>query len=156
MANIKLTTVSGQVIEKPVVTSFKNTNGEYLVLDNESIGTMGLPIILVCKVFGDKLIKIIDQGEWQAVKESLKTIIAGKQQEYLLSKSTMNADDIFFTQLTLPVNSFDALKKNYNPPAVSENTETVVNMKPLEEEIEDVGSVTTPVMPEAPEIPTMP
>jgi hypothetical protein len=164
MAKIKLTTVSGQVIEKPVVTSFKNNNGEYLVLDNESIGTMGLPIILVCKIFGDKLIKIIDQGEWQGVKESLKAIISGKSQEYLTTKNEMSADDVFFTQLTLPVNSFDMLKKNYVVPAtaVPAQPEPVVEPQimdtPIQSEQNPIPKMPdiTPVMPQASVAPQAP
>ena len=74
MSKVKVTTVSGTVIEKPVITCFKNDIGSYVVLDNEKNGTMGLPIILVCRLFEGQLTKILDQGEWQTVKENLKSI----------------------------------------------------------------------------------
>lgn len=116
MSKVKITTVSGTILEKPVITCFKNNIGTYLVLDNEKNGTMGLPIILVCRLFQGKLSKIIDQGEWQSVKEELKSIIANKTAQYESVPNELNADDVYYTQLTLPVNSFDILKSSYQAP----------------------------------------
>lgn len=117
MGKIKLSLVSGSNLEKPLVTAFKGNNGEYIVLDNEMNGTMGLPIILVSKLENNKLVKIVDQNEWNAVKENLRMIIAGNQVDYVTVDENLVADDMFFSQLTLPVASFEALKNNYNPNA---------------------------------------
>lgn len=114
MGKIKLNLVSGAIVEKPLINAFKANNMEYVVLDNEMNGSMGLPIILVCKLENGKLTKIIDQTEWQIVKEYLKNIIAGNQIEFISIAAEMPADDIYYTQLTLPVPSFDALKNAYN------------------------------------------
>ncbi len=113
MSKIKLNLVSGAIVEKPLICAFKANNIEYVVLDNEMNGSMGLPIILVCKLENGKLIKIVDQNEWQIVKEYLKNIIAGSQVELVRVASEMPADDIYYTQLTLPLPSFDALKNAY-------------------------------------------
>ncbi len=113
MGKIKLNLVSGAIVEKPLLCAFKANNFEYIVLDNEMNGSMGLPIILVCKLENGKLIKIADQNEWQIVKEYLKNIIAGSQVELIKVASEMPADDIYYTQLTLPLPSFDALKSAY-------------------------------------------
>ena len=114
MGKIKLNLVSGAIVEKPLVNAFKANNNVYVVLDNEVNGSMGLPIILVCKFENNKLIKINDQNEWNIVKEYLKNIIAGNKIEFIKIDSELAADDIYYTQLTLPVPSFDALKKAYN------------------------------------------
>ena len=127
MGKIKLNLVSGAIVEKPLICAFKANNFEYIVLDNEMNGSMGLPIILVCKLENGKLIKIADQNEWQIVKEYLKNIIAGSQVELIKVASEMPADDIYYTQLTLPLPSFDALKSAYT--------------------IETDGTGTTPVAP---------
>lgn len=112
---IKINLQSGTSIEKPLITAFKGSNGEYVVLDNEIKGSMGLPIILVSKLENNALVKIEDKSaEWEAVKESLRLIIAGNQIDYISVLPEINAADVFFTQLTLPVASFDALKNNYN------------------------------------------
>ena len=113
MGKIKLNLVSGAVVEKPLINAFKANNNSYVVLDNEMNGSMGLPIILVCKLEQDKLIKILDQNEWSIVKEYLKNIIAGNQIEFIKINEEIAADDIYYTQLTLPVPSFDALKNAY-------------------------------------------
>ncbi len=113
MGKIKLNLVSGAVVEKPLISAFKANNFEYVVLDNEMNGSMGLPIILVCKLDNGKLVKIADQNEWQIVKEYLKNIIAGSQVEYIKVATEIPADDIYYTQLTLPVPSFDTLKNSY-------------------------------------------
>ena len=60
MGKIKLNLVSGAVVEKPLINAFKANNNSYIVLDNEVNGSMGLPIILVCKYLDNKLTKIID------------------------------------------------------------------------------------------------
>ena len=153
MSKVKLTTVSGTVIEKPVITCFKNEIGTYLVLDNEKNGTMGLPIILVCRLFNNKLSKIIDQGEWQTVKENLKSIISGKEIIYETTPNELNADDVYYTQLTLPVSSFDALKDSYSKfngapvetPSTPEEPVTPVEPAAPAEEV-------TPVAPEIPAV----
>lgn len=113
MGKIKLNLVSGAVVEKPLINAFKANNNSYVVLDNEMNGSMGLPIILVCKFENNKLTKILDQNEWGIVKEYLKNIIAGNQIEFIKMNSELSADDIYYTQLTLPVPSFDALKNAY-------------------------------------------
>ena len=115
---IKLSLVSGSSLEKPLVTAFNGANASYVVLDNEMNGTMGLPIILVSKLENNKLVKITDQNEWNAVKEYLRMIIAGNQVNYISVEPALSADDMFFSQLTLPVASFEALKNNYNPNGV--------------------------------------
>lgn len=133
MGKIKLSLVSGAVVEKPLVCAFKANNFEYVVLDNEMNGSMGLPIILVCKLDNNKLTKIADQNEWQIVKEYLKNIIAGSTVEFVSVAPALAADDIYYTQLTLPVPSFDALKKAYqiiDNAALSE-TVSVLDVNPV-------------------------
>lgn len=157
--------VSGAIIEKPILTAFKANGGEYVVLDNEMNGTMGLPIILVSKLVAGKLVKIVDQNEWGAVKEVLRNIISGNQVDYIPVEQSISADDNFFSQLTLPVASFDALKNAYqvgdtngvvNPVGTTPNVSTpspevapeVVNPTPVE--------TVSPVMPEPQPTPVMP
>ncbi len=127
MGKIKLNLVSGAIVEKPLICAFKANNFEYIVLDNEMNGSMGLPIILVCKFENGKLIKITDQNEWQIVKEYLKNIIAGSQVELVKVASEMPADDIYYTQLTLPLPSFDALKNAYTIETDASAPEAPVN-----------------------------
>lgn len=113
MGKIKLNLTSGAEVVKPLINAFQANNNSYVVLDNEMNGSMGLPIILVCKLVDNKLTKIMDQNEWQIVKEYLKNIIAGSKVEFIKVPNEIGADDIYYTQLTLPVPSFDALKKAY-------------------------------------------
>ena len=114
MGKIKINMLSGTIIEKPLVTAFKGANGDYIVFDNEMSGTMGLPIILISKLEGAHLTKIADKSaEWDATKEMLRQIIAGSPVEYIVAPLEVNASDDFFTQLTLPINSFDLLRSRY-------------------------------------------
>ncbi len=119
MNKIKLNSVSGSIVEKKLISGFKVENETYLIFDNESIGSMGLPIILVSKILDNKVVKIIDQEEWQKVKEYLKNVIAGNKMNYINLPSELMAEDIFYTQLTLPIPSFEALKNNYLPEVVA-------------------------------------
>ncbi len=178
MGKVKIKLVSGSEMEKPVLNAFKADNNSYVVLDNESTGSMGLPIILVCKLIDNKLIKIIDQVEWQKTKESLKSIIANGPMEYINVSSDLAADDVYYTQLTLPIASYDALKNNYKPVGdasvasapvvetpVMPMTEPVVspvtpiNIEPVAPVIEPAGpvmpEVVVPSEPVLPEIPTV-
>lgn len=115
MDKVSVALASGNSIEKPLVSAFKGNLGSYVVLDNEQNGTMGLPIILVSKYNNNRLEKIIDQTEWGMVKEYLRNIIAGNQMNYIKVPTSFTADDNFFSQLTLPVVSFESLKANYKP-----------------------------------------
>lgn len=134
MGKIKLNLVSGAVVEKPLINAFKANNNTYVVLDNEVNGSMGLPIILVCKLVNEKLTKILDQNEWNIVKEYLKNIIAGNQIEFVSINNEMLADDIYYTQLTLPVPSYDALKNAYKVvETVTANVEHVNNTPIIEQ-----------------------
>ena len=136
---IKINMVSGASLEKPLVSAFKSNNAIYVVFDNEINGTMGLPIILVSKLENNKLVKIIDQNEWGVVKETLRMIIAGNQVDYVVVGESLSADDVFFSQLTLPVASFDALKNNYRPNV--EDAGSVVNNVAVDQD----ANVETPV-----------
>lgn len=152
MGKIKLNLVSGAVVEKPLISAFKASNNSYVVLDNEMNGSMGLPIILVCKLENNKLIKIIDQNEWSIVKEYLKNIIAGNKIEFIKINEEIMADDIYYTQLTLPVPSFDALKNAYKVEEVVNTTDTsatIMDMFNTEPEANPtINNIQTPIMPE--------
>ena len=105
--NIKL--ASGNVDVKPLINAFESENNKYVVFDQEQNGSMGLPIILVCKLDNNRLTKIADANEWTAVKECLKKIIANKEMTFISVDNEIEADDAYFTQLTLPIPSFEAL-----------------------------------------------
>lgn len=136
MGKTKINLASGSVLEKPLVTCFKGSNGNYIVFDNETNNPIGLPIICVSKFTGTSCEKIIDPAEWSSVKENLKTIIAGTALPYLSVPETLNAQDDFFTQLTLPVASFDMLKNVYTPPVSAEPVEPVAPAPVVETPVE--------------------
>lgn len=159
MEKLKINTVSGNAMEKPVVTAFKSNSGEYVVLDNEMNGTMGLPIILVSKLVNNTL-EVVPDSEWNAVKEALRLIISGNHVDYISVNSIGVVNDVFYKQLTLPVASFDVLKNSYKPvveevPQVS--VETVMDA-PVEAQVldssslvqEDVAPSVAPIIPDAP------
>ena len=148
MGKMKLNLVSGAVIEKPLVNAFKANNNIYIVLDNEMNGSMGLPIILVCKFDNNRLTKIVDQNEWQIVKEYLKNIIAGNQIEFVKVADEIVADDIYYTQLTLPVPSFDALKNAYKVEEEIINNEVTV----MDLNLESIGKEVEANIPEIPQV----
>ena len=127
---IKINTVSGMNLEKPLVTAFKSNTGEYVVFDNEMNGTMGLPIILVTKLVNNSL-SLIPDTEWNSVKEVLRLIISGNQVDYISVGESISAEDNFFKQLTLPVASFEALKNNYKPISVDSLESKVENAAPV-------------------------
>lgn len=174
MEKLKINTVSGNVLEKPIVTAFKSNGGEYVVLDNEMNGTMGLPIILVSKLENGSLV-IVPDSEWNAVKEALRLIISGNQMEYVNVGNVLSSEDTFFKQLTLPVASFEALKNSYKPVVHEEvtletpevNVEPVVqatpvqtpevvespivmNDAPVASQMPEASAPVAPIMPEAP------
>lgn len=142
MSKIKLSLPSGSGVEKTVISYFNN-NGNYLILDAESVGSMGLPIILVSKVDNDKVIKISDQNEWQQVKAHLKTIISGGQMTYLKAPESLPADEVYYTQLTLPVASFDTLKSSYVVPEDPANTAETKAEEAKPETMADVVATAT-------------
>ena len=160
MEKLKINTVSGNVLEKPIVTAFKSNGGEYVVLDNEMNGTMGLPIILVSKLENGSLV-IVPDSEWNAVKEALRLIISGNQMEYVNVGNVLSSEDTFFKQLTLPVASFEALKNSYKHVVHEEVTlETPeVNVEPVVQAtpVQTPEVVESPiVMNDAPVAPQMP
>lgn len=153
MGKVKLNLVSGAVVEKPLINAFKANNNSYVVFDNEMNGSMGLPIILVCKLENNKLTKILDQNEWGIVKEYLKNIIAGNQIEFIKVDAEIVADDIYYTQLTLPVPSFDALKNAYKVEESNESARPVVEManeNVVEEPVSVVPNIEPDIQPVMP------
>ncbi len=149
MRKIKITLASGNTIEKPLITAFKGTYGDYVVLDNESVGSMGLPVILISKVQDSNISTITDANEWNAVKENLRNIIAGNQIIKVNVLDAYNGADVYYKQLTLPVASFDALK------ATGDNEEQPIASAPVEP-IPVQAEPVAPVMPEAPMTPEAP
>lgn len=141
---IKINTMSGMNLEKPLVTAFKSNTGEYVVFDNEMNGTMGLPIILVTKLVNNSL-SLIPDNEWNSVKEVLRLIISGNQVDYISVGESISAEDNFFKQLTLPVASFEALKNNYKPISVDSLESKVENVAPVLENVVQTPEVVQPV-----------
>lgn len=144
MEKIKINTVSGMNLEKPLVTAFKSNTGEYVVFDNEMNGTMGLPIILVTKLVNNSL-SLIPDTEWNSVKEVLRLIISGNQVDYISVAESISAEDNFFKQLTLPVASFEALKNNYKPISVDSLGSKVENAAPVLDNVVQTPEVAEPV-----------
>lgn len=131
MSKIKLNLSSGVSVEKILLNAFVSDQNKYLVFDNEMTGSMGYPIILVSKIIDNKVVKITDQSEWESVKNCLKQIISGNNLEYFAVDPIMNADDVYYTQLTLPVTSFDALKNSYKVEVTNEVSSNVTANVPL-------------------------
>lgn len=164
MARTKLKLQTGAVVERPVVTYFNVEEKNYLILDAENIGSMGLPIILVCKVEDGTVKKITDSVEWQKAKDYLKGIIAGNSMNYLAVESELPADEVYYTQLTLPVASFDVIKDAYKVDEVAapvmEETAPVIDTPVVEDMVPeipvvDMGIPENPI-PAAPIIPDVP
>ena len=112
MAKTNITKPTGSVESLNIISAFKADNNIYVVLDSEKMGSMGLPIIYVCK-YTTKLEKINDPNEWQNVKNYLKGIISGTNFEYVKIGDNLSADEAYYTPLTLPSASFDAIKTRY-------------------------------------------
>lgn len=145
MARLKLNLPTGVVVEKNILTCFEVDNKSYLILDAENIGSMGLPIILVCKINNNKVEKIVDASEWQQAKDYLKGIIAGNTMNYVTVPAEMVADEIYYTQLTLPLASFDVIKNSYR--VEEANNEVVID--PIASNVIEEAEI-DPVIPEAP------
>ena len=116
VSKVKISLASGNIVEKPVVTCFKGNNAIYLILDLEANGQMGYPIIGITRLNNNIAEKIVDDGEWTAVKDNLRTIIGGTTPVYVGVPEQLTAQDDFYKQLTLPVASFDVLKSSYVVP----------------------------------------
>ncbi len=127
MAKVLLALASGQQSEKELITSFINDGVQYIIFDGESTGSMGLPIILVGKDNYGKVVGITDAEEWKLAKNCLKKIISGEQVEYAYVPSQLNADDIYYRQLTLPIASFDLLKNSYVAPEAPNSSQVTAS-----------------------------
>ncbi len=138
---IKVSLNNGTVVEKELITAFKTSIGEYVVLDNEAVGSMGLPIILVSKLNNNNLDKIVDQQEWEQVKEFLKTIISNGNMNYIPVVKELVGAEVFYTQLTLPEASFGALKNNYTIILEEEKTNNA-NVLPEIPSVEEIPEPT--------------
>lgn len=112
MAKVNITKPTGNIESLNLLSAFKVENNTYIVLDSEKMGSMGLPIIYVSK-YTSKLEKINDANEWQSVKNYLKGIISGTNFEYVKINDNVTADEAYYTPLTLPQSSFDAIKNRY-------------------------------------------
>jgi len=140
MAKINITKPTGTMEVLSVLSAFKSENNTYVILDSEKMGSMGLPIIYVSK-FIDKLEKINDDNEWQSVKNYLKGIINGANFEYVKINDQISADEVYYTPLTLPQNSYDLIKSRYKVDNINLDTSSE-----LEPNTSNVAPV-TPIMP---------
>lgn len=113
MAKINILKPTGGNEALGFVSAFMAENNSYVILDSEKTGSMGLPIIYVSKLVDGKLEKINDNNEWQSVKNYLKGIINGTNFQYIKVADSLNADEAFYTPLTLPQASFDLIKQRY-------------------------------------------
>lgn len=140
MAKILVKLTSGGTQERELVTAFKIQETKYYVFDGESTGSMGYPIVLVGKDNFGKIVGITEVDEWKSVKDVLKKIIAGEKVDYTSISNEVNADDIYYRQLTLPIESFDVLKKSYVVPEGESDGSKPVDTTPIFEPItpEDV------------------
>ena len=139
-----------------LLSAFKTESLTYVVFDSEKVGSMGLPIIYISKLT-DKLEKVTDNNEWQSVKNSLKGIINGTNYEYVKVNDTINADEAFYTPLTLPQASFDLIKSRYIVTGNDEGEARVLEQPTSETQVpnvsveqnkaEEIASTSVPVEP---------
>lgn len=144
MAKININKPTGSEVLS-LLSVFKKEDSTYVIFDSEKVGSMGLPIIYIAKLT-DKLEKITDDNEWQSVKNSLKGIINGTNFEYVKIADTLNADEVYYTPLTLPQSSFDLIKNRYVVPEDStEGAKVLVaeNETPSEE-VNETETVAVP------------
>ena len=141
MAKVNITKPTGSVESLNILSAFKVENNIYVVLDGEKMGSMGLTIIYVCK-YSNKLEKINDANEWQSVKNYLKGIISGTNFEYVKIGDNLTADEAYYTPLTLPQSSFDAIKARYVVVDASNQGGATPTLTPSSSEV-------SPVMPSA-------
>ena len=146
MSKVRLNLASGQVQERELITAFKCNDVKYIIFDGESIGSMGLPIILVSKEMLGRCIGITDAEEWKTTKECLKKIIAGEPIEYARVDSELKSDDVYYRQLTLPIASFDLLKSSYKEPEEAKPIASESEDIPVFDALNSVGTV-EPVTP---------
>ncbi len=149
-----------------LVSAFLENGNTYVILDSEKMGSMGLPIIYISK-YTDKLEKISDETEWQNVKNYLKGIISGTSFHYVKIPESVNADEVYYTPLTLPQVSFDMIKSRYvvtesggesvvlepatNNDVINSQPDAIPEVKP--QEILNVPNVEDAIQP-APEVPS--
>ncbi|MBE6154534.1 MAG: hypothetical protein E7163_03040 [Firmicutes bacterium] len=158
MAKINITKSSGGTESLTLLNAFKADNSDYVIFDSERLGSMGLPIIYVSK-YTDKLEKINDVNEWQSVKNYLKGIINGTNFEYIKLPESINADEVYYTPLTLPQASFDAIKSRYivdNRSNSGEETLALNDVSSISENVNINSSVTPALSNVAPTTPIMP
>ena len=137
MGKITITKKTGTIDSLNLMSAFKVDNNTYVVLDSEKNGSMGLPIIYVSKLT-DHLEKIVDDNEWQSVKNYLKGIINGTNFEYININENQTADESYYKELSLPsVESFNAIKTRYNPPAPAPDP-TIAEPSPVTPEKEEI------------------
>ncbi len=155
MTKITITKKMGGIEALNLLSAFKVETNTYLVLDSERTGSMGLPIIYVTK-YTDHLEKIIDDNEWQSVKNYLKGIINGTNFEYVNVPTSITADEAYYKELSLPnLDSFNAIKDRYKP-AESTPAETLSALPeaptsvPVTPEVTPNVAPTEPLMPSAP------
>jgi len=118
---------------------------------------MGLPIIYVAK-YTDKFEKISDVNEWQSVKNYLKGIINGTNFEYIKLPENIIADEVYYTPLTLPQASFDAIKNRYEVDNKSNNGGETLAINALNALVDNTNGNFAPPTPNnvAPSTPIMP
>ena len=112
MTHINIKKPTGTIEVLNLLSAFRADNNIYVILDSEKMGSMGLPIIYVSK-YTNRFEKINDVNEWQSVKNYLKGIINGTNFEYVKLSEQINADEAYYTPLTLPQASFDLIKSRY-------------------------------------------
>lgn len=154
MAKINITKVTGGIESLNLISAFKSDGTTKVVFDSEKIGSMGLPIIYISK-YTDKLEKIVNDNEWQNVKNNLKGIINGTNFEYVTIPENVSSDDVYYTPLTLPAVSFDAIKNNYKVPVansvISPNLAPTEPLMPNNNVVSNIPENVTPIE----EVPTI-
>lgn len=147
MAKINITKPLGEKESYTLVNAFKVENQVYVIMDSERVGSMGLPIIYVSK-YTNKLEKISDANEWAKVKDYLRGLINGTNFEFVKIDENINADEVYYTQLTLPVASFDILKNRYVLPEAKTNiVEEIAPVKAPEVESVSVNDLINEMAP---------
>ena len=144
MAKINITKPTGNVDNLNLLSAFKAENNIYIVFDAEKMGSMGLPIIYVSK-YTTKLEKINDANEWQSVKNYLKGIISGTNFEYVKVENNLTADEAYYTPLTLPETSFNAIRSRYIIKEDNNSSASQTQVLMPKEEVTPVMPSTSPI-----------
>ena len=106
----------GETLEALIVAVFSVNNKKFIITTNNELDPNGLTVLHVSEVSGEQLVPVANDQDWDAVKNTMRSIISGSANDikYEPVVSQVSVNGVYSRDISVEKTAFDVMASTYN------------------------------------------